>query len=66
MQSVDNRQIGPILVVDDEKFFQDLMANILMEDGYQVQVVGSGEEALRACSQDEYQVVVMEPRCLPG
>ncbi len=60
MQKVDSRQGGPLLVVDDEKFFQDLMANILTEEGYQVQVVGSGEEALKACSEGEFQVVVMD------
>jgi two-component system phosphate regulon sensor histidine kinase PhoR len=60
MQSVDSRQVGPILVVDDEKFFQDLMANILSEEGYQVQIAGSGEDALKACSEGDFQVVVMD------
>ncbi len=60
MQSVDSRQVGPILVVDDEKFFQDLIADILTDEGYQVQVVGSGEEALKVCSGGEFQVVVMD------
>jgi len=60
MQSVDNLQVGPILVVDDEKFFQDLMANILIEEGYKVQVVGSGEDALKACCDEVFQVVVMD------
>jgi len=60
MQNVDTRHVGPILVVDDEKFFQDLMANILEEAGFQVQVVGSGEDALRACSEGDFQVVVMD------
>lgn len=60
MQNADNRQVGPILVVDDEKFFQDLMANILREEGYEVQVVDSGEDALKACSEGGFQVVVMD------
>jgi len=60
MQSTDSRQAGPVLVVDDERFFQDLMANILTEEGYQVRVVGSGEEALKACSEGMFQVVVMD------
>ena len=60
MQNVDKRQFGPILVVDDEKFFQDLMANILTEEGYQVQIAGSGEDALKACSEGAFQVVVMD------
>jgi two-component system phosphate regulon sensor histidine kinase PhoR len=60
MQSIDTVHIGPILVVDDEKFFQDLISNILIDEGYEVRVAGSGEEALLACSEDEYQVIVMD------
>jgi two-component system phosphate regulon sensor histidine kinase PhoR len=54
------QQIGPILVVDDEKFFRDLVSNILCEEGYKVDVAGSGEEALEACESGDYRVVVMD------
>ncbi|MGD8353749.1 MAG: response regulator, partial [Pseudomonadota bacterium] len=60
MQNVDSPYVGPILIVDDERFFQDLMANILTEEGFEVRVVGSGEEALRASVDEGYQVVVMD------
>lgn len=60
MQNVDTLHVGPILVVDDEKFFRDLISNILTDEGYEVQVAGSGEEALQACSEEGYQVVVMD------
>lgn len=60
MQKVENGQVGPILVVDDERFFQDLMAGILEHEGYRVHIVGNGEEALKACSEGQYQVVVMD------
>jgi len=60
MQRIDRQQLGPILVVDDEKFFQDLMANILIEEGYQVQIAGSGEDALKSFSEGEFQVIVMD------
>jgi len=60
MQGSEEQQIGPILVVDDEKFFQDLLAGILREEGYEVDVVGSGEQALEACSEGRYKVVVMD------
>jgi PAS domain S-box-containing protein len=57
----DNQgQAGPVLVVDDEKFFQDLISNILREEGYKVDIAGSGEEALEACEEGRYQVVVMD------
>ena len=60
MPGSDGQNNGPILVVDDEKFFQDLMANILVDEGYEVQVVGSGEDALAACAEGRYRVVVMD------
>ncbi len=60
MQGNERQQIGPILVVDDERFFQDLLAGILREEGYDVEVAGSGEQALEACSDLRYRVVVMD------
>ncbi|UCG37825.1 MAG: response regulator [bacterium] len=60
MQRGEVRQIGSILVVDDEKFFQDLMAGILRGEGYDVEVTGSGEAALEAWSEGQHKVVVMD------
>jgi len=60
MRGNDEKQVGPILVVDDEKFFQDLLAGIIREEGYDVEVVGSGEQALEACSDGRFRVVVMD------
>jgi PAS domain S-box-containing protein len=60
MPGNEEQHIGPILVVDDERFFQDLLAGILREEGYDVDVVGSGEQALEACSEGRYKVVVMD------
>jgi len=60
MQPDKSQQIGPILVVDDERFFQDLVSGILGEEGYEVDVAGSGEEALEACGSGNYRVVVMD------
>jgi signal transduction histidine kinase len=60
MPQSDGYSVGPILVVDDEKFFRDLMSNILEEEGYEVHVVGTGEEALAACSGGRYRVVVLD------
>ena len=53
-------QVGPILVVDDEKFFRDLLGNILREHQYEVHEADSGEEALRVCSERGYKVVVLD------
>jgi len=60
MQEVDNLQNGPILVVDDERFFRDLISGILQSEGYEVRVAGTGEEALEACRDGQCQVVVMD------
>ncbi|UCF88372.1 MAG: response regulator [bacterium] len=60
MPNADSIHDGPILVVDDEKFFQDLIAGILRGEGYEVHVVDSGEAALQAFSEGGFQVVVMD------
>ncbi len=51
---------GPILIVDDEKFFQDLLAKILKEEDYEVSVASSGSEAIRMFGEGNYQVVVLD------
>ncbi|UCF30201.1 MAG: response regulator [bacterium] len=51
---------GPILVVDDERFFQDLLLKILSEEGYDVSVAGSGSEAIRMFGEGSFQVVVLD------
>ena len=60
MPQSDGQPVSPILVVDDEKFFRDLMSNILEEEGYQIHVVENGEQALAACLEGRYRVVVMD------
>ena len=51
---------GPILVVDDEKFFQELLTKILEEEGYEVSIAGSGNEAISMFAEGSYQVVVLD------
>jgi two-component system phosphate regulon sensor histidine kinase PhoR len=60
MRPNNSQQVGPVLVVDDEKFFQDLISGILLEEGYEVDIAGSGEEALEACEEGRYTVIVMD------
>ncbi|TNF46545.1 response regulator [bacterium] len=50
----------PVLVVDDEKFFQELLIKILRQEGYDVTVAGSGQEALKAFHGGGYRVVVLD------
>ena len=58
----ENQNRGPesVLVVDDEKFFQELLAKILREKGYDVSVAASGREAISAFQSGHFKVVVLD------
>ena len=38
---------GRILAVDDQRYFRELIASLLSQEGYDVRTVGSGEEAVQ-------------------
>lgn len=53
--------LSRILVVDDEPDLRSLLRLCLAEvGGYQVQVCGSGEEALQHLDRDPYDLVLMD------
>jgi diguanylate cyclase (GGDEF)-like protein len=54
-----------ILVVDDELFFRRLYADFLCEQGYQVETVPSGEEAVARLLQGNIDLVVTD-LVMPG
>ncbi|MBI3129061.1 MAG: sigma-54-dependent Fis family transcriptional regulator [Candidatus Tectomicrobia bacterium] len=54
-----------ILVVDDEERVRTLLSRLLTEEGYQVDAVASGEEALRAAEEGSYEVVLTD-LMMPG
>ncbi len=54
-----------ILVVDDELFFRRLYAELLSEDGYHVEAVSSGDEALARLSKGGVDVVLTD-MVMPG
>lgn len=54
-----------ILLVDDEEHIRKTVCRFLRMEGYEVEVAGNGEEALRALSQGEFHVVVLDLR-MPG
>lgn len=54
-----------ILVVDDEAAIRDSLREILMIDGYDVDLADSGETALRMIEATEYDLVLLDIR-LPG
>jgi DNA-binding NtrC family response regulator len=54
-----------VLLVDDDSTFRQVMGNELARLGYQIQGVGTGEEAVRRVAESEPDVVLLDLR-LPG
>jgi two-component system, NtrC family, response regulator AtoC len=49
-----------ILVVDDEEVLRNLANEILSEEGYQVTLAGSAEEALEQMKQQTFDLVIAD------
>jgi DNA-binding NtrC family response regulator len=58
MVAVDKR----ILVVDDEKIVRDSCERTLTDEGYAVRTVASGREALVACRDEPFDVMLIDLR----
>ncbi len=57
---------GPhLLVVDDEAGIRESLSSILEDEGYNVEAVGSAEEALNRAVTGEFEVVLLDV-WLPG
>ena len=56
---------GRILLVEDDKANQTLMAAALTRRGFAVFIAGNGEEALRLASRDSFDAVLMDLQ-MPG
>jgi DNA-binding NtrC family response regulator len=54
-----------ILVVDDEPNMRITLSDILQDEGYGVDVAASGEEALKLCSVQGYDIILLDVR-MPG
>ena len=54
-----------VLLVEDEAIVRESLRDWLIEDGYDVECVDSGEEALKRVKQEEFGVIVLDLR-LPG
>ncbi|MGH9343092.1 MAG: sigma-54-dependent transcriptional regulator [Terriglobia bacterium] len=59
-----NRSIN-ILVVDDDPDTQDLLREVLSEEGYNVATSGSGEEALKIGEQELFDVIISDMKLGP-
>jgi two-component system cell cycle response regulator len=51
---------GRILAVDDQRYFRELIEGLLVEEGFEVQTCGSGEEALRLLDHTVFDVIVTD------
>jgi len=56
---------GRVLVVDDEKFFQELFRELLQGAGHQVRVAASGDDALKLMAEEHFDVLVTDV-VMPG
>jgi DNA-binding response OmpR family regulator len=57
--------VARILVIDDEPRICRFIARVLEGDGHQVTAAGSGREALRVASEDDFALVILDLK-LPG
>ncbi len=56
---------GQILVVEDDRFYQELCREVLEEEGYEVHPTFTGEEALIKIKDGQYQIIIVD-LVLPG
>jgi len=54
-----------ILIVDDEENMRRTLADILVDEGYDVTTAGTGEEAVELCEKGDHKVILMDVR-MPG
>ncbi len=54
-----------VLAVDDQRYFRELIANLLTEEGYLAETASSGEEALRILDRSDFDVVLTD-LVMPG
>jgi len=59
------RKSEKILIVDDEENMRKTLADILIDEGYSVSTVATGEEAVELCSKVPHETILMDVR-MPG
>ncbi len=56
---------GRILAVDDQRYFRELVEDLLSEEGWETQTASSGEEAIRILEQSTFDVILTD-LVMPG
>jgi diguanylate cyclase (GGDEF)-like protein len=54
-----------ILAVDDQRYFRELIAGMLAEEGFEAQTASSGEEALHVLENSDFDIVLTD-LVMPG
>ena len=54
-----------ILVIDDEAIMQEILADFLREEGFEVDIAGSGEEGLDLAREHPYDCAIVD-LMMPG
>lgn len=67
VQSNDNQALGggdgqAVLLVEDNPVNQTVIEAMLRSLGYQVSLVGDGQQAVQSCSQQDYAAILMDCR----
>ena len=58
-------ELASILVIDDEAIMQEILGDFLREEGYRVDVAGSGEEGLERAQDRSYDCAIVD-LMMPG
>lgn len=61
----DNVLQGNILVADDEDGVRESLAEVLREEGFSVRAVATGDDAIRAIEEQEFDIILSDLR-MPG
>ncbi|MCP4431943.1 MAG: response regulator [Gammaproteobacteria bacterium] len=64
-EKIKNESSSPvtsILIVDDHQGMLNTLADILIDENYQVSTASSGNEAVMLCQRNKYQVIIMDVR----
>ncbi len=57
---MSDKLVGSVLVVDDEAIIRELFYEVLVEQGHQVSMASSGEEAIEQLKLEHYDVVLTD------